>query len=137
MTDIIETSKTLNQLVKYLIEERKTPDIVFKDIILTNHPVFGLLKTITRTSYRIYFTNIEEMDKWLQSRRWNIFDDLDDGDYLMFVNSEFKKDALTILNVHKNLFDENGQLKVFNPEEWKGMEIAYAEELSTDDEIPF
>jgi len=40
LNDIGTTAKTLNQLVNFLVEERKQGDQAIKDILLSNHPAF-------------------------------------------------------------------------------------------------
>ena len=61
---------TLKQLVNFLTKERRSKDDAIKSILLVSHPVFRRLAQITNTPYRVFFTNQEELNKWLKVRGW-------------------------------------------------------------------
>jgi len=68
LEDMKSTARTLNQLVTFLTEERKKGDRAIRDILLSNHPAFEQLRKLLGVSYRVFFTNRQELDKWLKAR---------------------------------------------------------------------
>ena len=57
---------TLEQLVKFLTEERRDNNDAIQHILLANHPVFQRFQELTKTAYRVFFTDEEELNKWLR-----------------------------------------------------------------------
>ena len=52
--DLQTTAKTLRQLVSFLTEERRAGDQTIKDILLSNHPVFGAIRASIGVPYRVF-----------------------------------------------------------------------------------
>ena|ERR1019366_7924271 len=67
-------SETLNQLVTFLTDERKSTNAGMRQILTVNHPAFERLKTITRVVYRVFFITFDEMNKWLDARSFKTSD---------------------------------------------------------------
>ncbi len=112
------TAQTLNQLVTFLTEERRDQDQAIKDILLSNHPAFQQLATLTGAGYRVFFTNHDELAKWLNARNYSPINkqSWDEPQYEEW-GRETKGDLL-LLKIHTSIFEENGKLKVYTSEEW-------------------
>ncbi len=108
---------TLEQLVKFLTEERKDKDDAIQQILLANHPVFHRFQELTKTGYRVFFTDEEELNHWLRARRWTPTEEVqyDDGSYREWVG-EGKSQYIKLTEA---IFDEEGKLKVYTGDRWK------------------
>lgn len=115
LEDMKATANTLNQLVAFLTEERKKGDQAIRDILSTNHPLFEQLRKKLLVQYRVYFINISEMKAWLGVRSCTNFSE--DDDYYIWVWQKREKEEKE-LKISKQLFEENGRLKVLTPGEW-------------------
>lgn len=114
------TVRTLDELVTFLTEERRDHDEAIKEILLRNHPLFEQLKTQLNTPYRIFFTNLTELDEWLSKGRdyepvdrdaW------DEDDFREWVK-DIDADSYRLLKIWKGVFDEEGRIKAYTSEEW-------------------
>ena len=68
--EIKSVAGTLDHLVRFLTNERKDKGDAIHQILLANHPVFYRFQELTDTPYRVFFTDEEELDQWLRSRKW-------------------------------------------------------------------
>lgn len=129
-------SKTMRDLVTFLTEEKKSGDEAIKSILLSNHPVFGRLAKITKTGYRVYFTDHEEMEKWLKARTW---EPIDSASYFEGSVEEWVHDKYGYLVFRHEIFDDNGRLKVFTEFDWNEdwLELIKPQKQDSDDDIPF
>lgn len=130
-------ASTLENVVKYLIEERQQGNDAVKTIVVANHPAFARLASLTKTPYRVYFLNRDEFEAWLKSRGWTRSDEPPDG-----VVEEWDNTGLrATLSFHHDLFDRNGQLKVVYQSEWNDEWVSRTEwppqTLPPADDIPF
>jgi hypothetical protein len=114
------TAKTLDQLVKFLTEERRNKDQAIQEILLTNHPAFQRLRNVTSVPYRVFFTNRSELNEWLKARGFNPVpkDAWDDTKYQEWMDDRDKAEEM-IVKIAVSIFDDNGKLKVYTSEEWK------------------
>jgi hypothetical protein len=62
------TSKTLNQLVNFLTEERTEKDNAINEILMSNHPAIEQIQQYLGITYRVYFTNYEELSELLKAK---------------------------------------------------------------------
>jgi hypothetical protein len=131
--DLKNTSKTLNQLVAYLIDEKSKGDQAIKDILLSNHPAFDEIRRKLEIPYRIIFQNKEELSQLLNARQMEELDELLDTGTIDGFFSWKKRKADYFLRVSKEIFDEDNKLKIFTPNEWDQNWIK-VEDL---DDIPF
>ena len=108
---------TLEQLVRFLTEERKDKDDGIQQILLANHPVFYRFQELTKTSYRVFFTNEDELNQWLRSRGWTpISATSHDGDSYR----EWSRDATgQYMKLTEAIFDDEGRLKVYTGNAWR------------------
>ena len=136
--DLQSTAKTLRQLVTFLTEERRKGDQAIRDILLSNHPMFETIRTSIGAPYRVFFTNRDEMVKLLKARQYRgvTKQPWDSDAYDEWICDRTEPHRL--LKVAVDVFDENGRLKIFTPEEWD-REWVTSEELAPkiDDDIPF
>lgn len=108
--------QTVDQLVKFLTEEKTKGDQAIQEILFSNHPIFDSLKNATKNKYRVYFRTLVELNEWLDAAR--SFIPLEDDDLAIDENYyewsriyETKNNKqLQLLMVKKSLFDQNGNL---------------------------
>ena len=141
------TAHTLNQLVTFLTEERRNSDRAIRDILLTNHPAFQRLKTLLKVKYRVFFTNRAELTAWLKARSFSPVDekDWDVPQFEEWVDQRETGTEMILLKVSTDLFDENGNLRIYTAQEWND-DLIYLEERPiepepepepADEDIPF
>jgi len=113
--DLKATAKTLNQLVTFLTEEKKNDNQNIKQILFVNHPVFNEVKNHADLGFRVFFYNIKELEQLLYSQGFINVENFEEWDESNM--REWRKDDL-LLKIALDIFDENGKLKLFTPEEW-------------------
>ncbi len=130
--DLKNTSKTLNQLVSYLINEKSRGDQAVKDILLSNHPAFEEVRKKIEIPYRVIFQNKEELSELLKARQFEepeIMDDWGkDG-----VLSWKKRNNDLFFRISASVFDNDGKLKIYTPTEWDQSFI----QIEDWDDVPF
>jgi len=114
--------QTVDQLVKFLKEEKTKGDQAVQEIIFRDHPLFSALQTALTNKYRVYFTNFDEMGAWIENGKFYGRVDPweeEDGYYEWMKTIKLKngEEVRTIL-VSKALFDEDGALKAMSPGHW-------------------
>ena len=141
--DILEkleaTAGTLNQLVTFLTEERSKGDQAIKDILLSNHPLFAVLKNTVKIPYRVFFKNLAEMESLLDVRKTKLIseDEWDSPEFREYLCEWFK--TKKILKIMADLFNEDGDLRVIKPDEWNDSYVTL-EDLPVqreEEEVPF
>jgi hypothetical protein len=127
------STKTLDQLVSFLTEERKNSDQAIRDILLTNHPVFEQMRQITSTPYRLFFTTRKELVTWLQQRGYKAVnkDAWDDAEHEEYIRDSVKPNLL--LKIRSDIFDNNGKLKIYTKPEWKAAWVKQREHTDPED----
>lgn len=147
---IENTSKTLNQLVTFLTEERKDRDTAIQDILLSNHPAMEAVRSLLKVNYRVYFISIDELSEWLSARGYKpsdldfLFGD-DDPFYYNYYHTDTRQKKEYTLKVAKEIFNDDGKLKVFTKDEWRDnyIELISKEIVDKktagddDDDLPF
>jgi len=140
LNEIKSTAKTLNQLVSFLVEERKNGDQAFKEILLSNHPAFSQIRELLKIPYRVFFTNAEELQDLLLARQFSAIDegDWDNANVWEWINSSVNPRKL--LKIKNDIFDDDLKLKVYTPDTWDKKIITLKdipEIEGFDDDIPF
>ena len=107
---------TLEQLVKFLTEERKDKDDAIQQILLANHPVFHRFQELTNTGFRVFFTDEVELAVWLRARGWKPIPEeaYDVDSYREWRNER----AAQYISLTEPIFDEEGKLKVYTEDAW-------------------
>lgn len=107
------------QLIAYLTEERKRGSEAVQDILLSNHPAFTEVRKLAEIPFRIMFTNKDELDELLVDRGFKAIpsDEWKEDEQMEWMKRE--GNTRKFLRINKEIFDSNGQLKVFSNLEWK------------------
>ena len=143
--DMKSTVDTLNQLVNYLTKQKEGSEEAIKWILSQNHPIFSQLARLTGTPYRIFFTNRDEMARWLGARGWKKLENEDDWEDLEEEWASEAQKTIRILKINAaSVFEDDGRLKVITPDNWDEEWVAVRREQKPDDtfsdlddEIPF
>jgi hypothetical protein len=141
--------QTVGQLVQFLTEEKGKGDKAIQEILFANHPAFEDLRQKLKNRYRIYFTNLEELDEWLVAAKSFEEDPfvLDDDfrEWVRQIPYQGKIETQTLM-VNKSIFDENGRLLPMTAGNWKDEWIQVKRSIrkmpentktKDDDDIPF
>ena len=125
---------TLDHLVRFLTNERKDKDDAIHQILLANHPVFYRFQELTGTPYRVFFTDEEELDQWLRSRKWTPVSEesWDEGSFREWIN--LGRNQYIILT--EAIFDEEGKLRIYTANEWKNSWVQL-NDWGEGDDLPF
>lgn len=125
LTEELQRSlQTVDQLVKFLTEEKTKGSQAVEEILFSNHPIFEVVRSLTRTSYRIYFTNLTEFNQWASASRnfspveEHLWDGPEFMEWVRELPAKGARKEQQILFIHKNLFDSEGHLKPVRPSDW-------------------
>ena len=123
LEELRRSLQTVDQMVKFLKEEKTKGSSAIEEILFANHPVFAALGKLLSNRYRLYFTNLAELDQWLNSAR--SYDKVDDEHADLGTHEWIREHSLKkgdkefhILNVSKDLFDAEGKLKPMTQASW-------------------
>ena len=135
LEDLKATAKTLNQLVTFLTEERKSENNTVKDILFVNHPIFTELKQKLRISFRVFFYNLKELEHLLKALG---YEEIDQNEWDESSKFEWIKNRKLIM-ISCHLFNDDGKLNLYTPEEWDEdwVQMRNLPEHNFDDELPF
>lgn len=157
MLDKLQTGiQTLDEMVKYLQEEKSKGQQAVQDIVLSHHPIFAALRAETKNPYRLFFTNLKELEEWLSTARSfeRVTKDPKAGYYQWMrtykpVPTPGRRATPTqyhVLSIAERLFDEEQKLRPMPQGGWRDeyLEIERLEEKPAnyphdpfDDDIPF
>lgn len=138
------STQSLQDVVKYLQSNtNKNDGDAIKGILLPTHPLFADLAKLMNVSYRVYFQNKDELDRFLQARGYEV-DQLPLDDETFEWNRITRKSVgqstrqrVQTLSISRSLFGENGDLKYVSPADWSPELILLLDSDSIDDGIPF
>ncbi|WP_083004848.1 DUF4062 domain-containing protein [Halomonas sp. GT] len=116
--DIKSAAKTLEQLVTFLTNERKETDSTIKEILLSNHPAFLAIKQKLLIPFRVYFTNLDELNELLSDRGFEDINIPGIGETDSLEWCDFGSSKLSTVKISSNLFDDQMKLNIITPEEW-------------------
>ncbi len=128
-------SSTLQQLVRFLTEERRNKDEAIQNILLANHPAFRRFAKLTGTSYRVFFSNEKELDEWLSARSYKRItpSEWDEGSVVEWSNKKAKK----YIALTGDICDDEGRLKPYSDEDWNDEWLKKADLEADEDDVPF
>lgn len=132
--EVNSSVKTLRDLIKFITDEKRYGDEAIKSILLTNHPVFSRLAKLTKTGYRVFFTDRPEMSKWLKARNWS---PADPDQYFDDSIDEWHHQEYGWLVFEIDLFDENNRLKNILEPDWKESWLRLVSPAPPDEDVPF
>lgn len=126
------TASTLDKLVTYLAEERSKGDQAIKDILLSSHPAFTVIKNVARIPHRVVFQNLSELNALLTAYGY-IFDSSPfDNEYYEWDHSNTGQ----VIRVSRNIFD-GVRLKIYTPDDWDNSWIQQYIQPLPDEDLPF
>lgn len=130
-------SATLQELTRFLTEERRNKDEAIRNILFANHPAFRRFAEVTNTPYRVFFTNERELDSWIRARNWSPLSRraMDDDSVMEWTHT--RKEGYLKL-VHQ-IFDDGGRLNVYTDDDWDDWLRLVSPESSVElfEDIPF
>lgn len=139
LEEMHSVSKTLQQTVTFLTEERRNKDDAIQGILLANHPAFRRFAELTDTPYRVFFTTREELNCWLDVIGWAEIEasQVDEGSIAEWA----KQGESGYIVMREDIFDQEDRIRVIAEQEWEESwlerVIAESHEMDLDDDIPF
>lgn len=135
-----KTAQTLNKLVTFLSDENKDKDDEINKILMINHPLVEQLRSLLKIPYNFYIEGFSDLKELLSARGYRHSDfefEMAQIDYLNFHKKVNRVDF--IINISKEIFDDDYKLKFFKKTEWDESFIDYLEEeeIDDDDDLPF
>lgn len=138
-----ELKSSLNmvrQVIDSLAKERSQQGEMIQNIVTQNHPIFARIAELTSTPYRVFFTNVDEMEKWLKARAWKR-EEIDEWDDTYLWVKWLSKTHGRRIEISMKAFTEDGKL---DTSVWESNWLSH-EDLERpppppddlDDEIPF
>jgi hypothetical protein len=128
------TANTLERLLKVASENSSDANQLAKEVVLTDHPAFSRIQRLLDLPYRVFFTTRAELDAWLLSAAGfshevpaNARDDANHAEWYRDQGSRGNVEIYDLLFVYEGLFDDNGALKPFAPDEWEEEWISFRE----------
>ena len=146
LEEMKQVSETLEQLVRFLTEERKGTDDAIQQILIANHPVFRRFRELTKTPYRVFFYTENELNRWLNVRGWVPVTESehDEDSYREWDAKEGSPlgDPNSYIKLTEAIFeDEDGRLKVYTEDawddDWLNLRTYKAETVFDPDDLPF
>lgn len=120
LEDLKSTAIILKQLVTFLTEEKKNENNNINQILFINHPVFTEIKIKARINLRVFFYNLNELSLLLQALD---FEEIDEEEWDEPNMKEWVLGNM-LLKIALDIFDINGKLKMYTPEEWSEQWVA-------------
>jgi hypothetical protein len=136
---------TVGELSKFLSAKSDQGQDYINSILMADHPIFSAIRKVTNNRYRIFFTDISELDQWAAGARslkpTETFD-WDDINYREWYKREKDNSGteyLHVLKIKDDLFDQNGKLQPIAHASWNDDFVTYSKtKIVTDpDDIPF
>ncbi len=137
---------TVGELAKFLSEKTTNDQGAIAQVLLTDHPVFAALKKALNNKYRIFFSDLSELDQWTAGARTlkPVEEELwDDKDYREWYKRERDSNGIEfghLLKIYAGLFDDSGRLKPISKAAWRNEYVSFQKNKindDIDDEIPF
>lgn len=137
LDEMKSVSNTLQELVKFLTEERRNKDEAIKNILMSNHPAFRRFAELTNTTYRVFFTNKNELTTWLKARGWKEIpeEDFDKDSYREWLNKVNNK----YIALKEDIFDDRNILKFYDENNWSDewIQVIETSSSSNEEDLPF
>lgn len=137
---------TVGELAKFLSEKSSNDQGAIAQVLLTDHPIFAAIRKAVNNKYRIFFSDLSELDQWASGARSlkPVDEELwDSKDYREWYKAERDSSGVELghlLKVFAGLFDESGRLKPISKSAWKNEYVSF-QKIRThddvDDELPF
>lgn len=137
---------TVGELAKFLSEKTTQDQDVIAQVLLTDHPIFAALRKAVNNKYRIFFSDLSELDQWAAGARAlkpvdeEFWDDIDYREWIKRERDSNGVEFRYLLKIYVGLFDESKRLKPMSKAAWKDEYISYQKDKIQDDDednIPF
>lgn len=139
---------TVGELAKYLSAKSDQGHDFINGILITDHPLFPAIRNAMNIRYRVFFTDITELNQWISAAKTLKpvpYDDWDDSSYREWFKRDTDKNGdeyLSLLKIKDELFDSTGRLKPVSQINWVENFVIFtrkkvAPSLELDDDIPF
>lgn len=132
LDEMKSVSKTLKEMVTFLMAERDNKDDALQSILLSNHPAFRRFAQLTETNYHVFFSDLTELNDWLSARGWKSnSNNLDSDSTFEWINGKAKG----YIKLTENIFSASGQLKIYTNNDWSDDWVQFNEFHDLDSEI--
>lgn len=122
---------TVGELAKLLSEKATQGQDVISQVLLPDHPVFAAIKKATNTRYRVFFTDLTELNQWALSARSlkpvseNFWDSPSHREWVKRETDAAGREFQYLLKVSVELFDDSGRLQPMSKTSWKEDFVSY------------
>jgi len=134
-----ETSETLNQLVEYLVSEKKGSENAITQILTINHPLFKEIERAAEIPFRIFFENLKELLAMFHKLDFKIIQKGQFGVEDGYVSWFFPNSTNDVIRISKEMFDDINDDTPLSECKLKMMTVGYwkAYYVKIDSVIPF
>ena len=129
LKDLQVNMQTLNELVTYLTKEKQNSDEAIREILRSNHPAFGQLRSLLSVGYRVFFTTRAEFSQWLKvSKQYTRVETFawDNPAYEEWIKTVPGKPS-KLLKIWTGIFNEKGDLVIYTPQQWQSKWISLSD----------
>ena len=122
---------TVGELAKFLSDKTTNDQGAIAQVLLTDHPVFAALKTSMKNKYRIFFSDLSELDQWAAGARSlkpvdeEIWDDKEYREWFKHERDVDGVKSLHLLKIYSGLFDLSGRLRPISKAAWKSEFVSF------------
>lgn len=134
--DINSTADTLKKLITFIQDTNQGNQEGLKEIIKTSHPIIKSIKNIFGIKYKFYIEKYEDLENLLRARGFY----KDSTNSNLFTKRDEETSTIYTFTINVKLFDTEGNLIYYKPEDWKDNEISLKSEplyTSLYDDLPF
>ena len=137
---------TVGELAKLMTEKTTQGQEVISQVLLTEHPIFAAIKKAVNNKYRIFFTDLSELNEWAAGARslkpveQENWDDPDFREWFKRERTLNDREFQILLKIRADLFDGDGRLKPISKSAWKDEFVAFQKnklQPDNEDDIPF
>lgn len=137
---------TVGELAKLMTEKTTQDQEIISQVLLTDHPLFAALKKAVNNKYRIFFTDLSELDEWAAGARslkpveQESWDDQDHREWVKRESDSNGNEFQHLLKIKADLFDEDGRLKPISKSAWKDEYVVFQKsrlQPENEDSLPF
>ena len=117
LSEMKSVAEILQQLLPIVVGDGGQDEGVIQQVLVPSHPAFRAFQGLTNTTYRVFFTDEQELNQWLRASGWRPVSRVayDEGSYREWINT----DNTQYIRLSAAIFDENGRLKTYAEHEWE------------------
>jgi len=140
------TARTLEELVRVLVEATKGNTEIVREVVLSSHPAMEQVRKLMGLKHRVFFTTKNELADLLSANRFSLHhdgtDDFDADPTIDWVRryTQGNDKKKQVLSIKASIFDEAGRLKPTDARDWNEDNITRVtsdDDDIDDDDIPF